>query len=312
MNPNPLVSIVVITYNSSKYILDALESAKELTYGNIELIISDDCSTDDTLTICREWVKENSKYFVNTEIIPAEKNAGIPANCNKGCRAAHGEYVKILAGDDMLSPNGIEDFINCYGGSSMVVECGHKFFSVDKCGQKNVWDDKRDNQDFYRLSAEEQHERLLMSCCVSAPSVIIKAELFSKIGYFDESYKYIEDWPFWLKYTSGGGVIDYASVNLVCYRVNHESVSVTEVKYFNYLFYKDCQKFKKDYIYPRVPWYRIKYWWTESVLHCRFLVLYYVFGNKKNAISKMFSKLFVVVSCKYSLKDTWRKIGDLF
>ena len=55
----PLVSIIVITYNSAKYVLETLESAKNQTYQNIELIISDDCSIDNTVDICTRWLNEN-------------------------------------------------------------------------------------------------------------------------------------------------------------------------------------------------------------------------------------------------------------
>ena len=60
---NPLVSIIVITYNSSKYVLETLESAKAQTYQNIELIVTDDCSNDNTVEICRKWIEENKERF---------------------------------------------------------------------------------------------------------------------------------------------------------------------------------------------------------------------------------------------------------
>ena len=56
MNNQPLVSVPVITYNSAKFVLETLESIKAQTYQNIELVISDDCSTDNTVQICRDWV----------------------------------------------------------------------------------------------------------------------------------------------------------------------------------------------------------------------------------------------------------------
>jgi len=77
---NPLVSIIVITYNSSEYVIETLESAKAQTYQNIELIVSDDCSTDETLEICRDWMKKNQDRFVRSELITTEKNTGISGN----------------------------------------------------------------------------------------------------------------------------------------------------------------------------------------------------------------------------------------
>ncbi|KAA6320476.1 putative glycosyltransferase EpsE, partial [termite gut metagenome] len=105
MNEQPLVSIVVITYNSSKYVLETLESAKVQTYQNIELIVSDDCSTDDTVDVCQNWLDENKERFVRTELLIVLKNTGVSANCNRGYKVAKGEWIKGVAGDDMLFPH---------------------------------------------------------------------------------------------------------------------------------------------------------------------------------------------------------------
>ena len=71
---NPLVSIIVITYNSAKYVLETLESARYQTYQNIELIVSDDCSVDNTVEICNNWIKKNSNRFARVELITVNKN----------------------------------------------------------------------------------------------------------------------------------------------------------------------------------------------------------------------------------------------
>ena len=59
----PLISVVVLTYNSSLYITETLNSIKDQTYDNIELIITDDCSTDSTLIICEDWINLNKSRF---------------------------------------------------------------------------------------------------------------------------------------------------------------------------------------------------------------------------------------------------------
>ena len=104
----PLVSIIVITYNSSKYLIETLESAKAQTYQNIELIISDDASQDDTVEICEKWIAVNGEQFVRTELVTATMNTGIAPNCNRGVNASKGEWVKLIAGDDILCDNCIE------------------------------------------------------------------------------------------------------------------------------------------------------------------------------------------------------------
>ena len=107
----PLVSIVVVTYNSSQFVQETLDSIKEQTYKNIELIISDDCSKDDTIKICEEWLKENRCRFTNCQILTSLKNTGVVANCNRGYQASTGMWIKDVAGDDALYPEAIEKFI---------------------------------------------------------------------------------------------------------------------------------------------------------------------------------------------------------
>ena len=72
MDDNSVVSVCVITYNSSKYVLETLESIRMQSYQNIELIICDDCSKDDTVEICKRWIQSYSARFINVLLIEAE------------------------------------------------------------------------------------------------------------------------------------------------------------------------------------------------------------------------------------------------
>ena len=110
-NNNPLVTVAIVTYNSAKYIEDALESVKNQTYKNIELIISDDASEDNTVEICRNWISKHKANFYAVKIITVEKNTGIPANFNRALNSASGEWIKFVAGDDIIYPDCIKDNI---------------------------------------------------------------------------------------------------------------------------------------------------------------------------------------------------------
>lgn len=222
--PNPLVSIIVITYNSSKYVLETLESAKAQTYQNIELIISDDGSKDNTVEICKNWLIENKERFVSTELLTVEQNTGIPANCNRGVKVAKGEWVKFIAGDDALTTDGVSEFISIEKSES------HLFETV--CGiYKNVFSEKQllgksgsfSTKSFFSLSSNYQYKLLKYWNFLSAPTVFFKSEIFDSIA-FDEDFKKIEDYPFWIIATKNGYKIGFADVVTVKYRIHSDSI----------------------------------------------------------------------------------------
>ena len=95
MEQQPLVSVVVITYNSSATVVETLESIKNQTYQNIELIVSDDYSNDNTIEITSEWLKKNSSRFEKSLLLRADHNAGTSANCNRGVRATSGLWFNF-------------------------------------------------------------------------------------------------------------------------------------------------------------------------------------------------------------------------
>ena len=114
MKEYPLVSVVVVTYNSSQTILQTLESVRMQDYEKIELIISDDNSSDNTVAVCEEWINNHSNRFVKSKIITTSNNTGVTGNVNRGWRSCCGEWVKIFGGDDLFLPHAISavmDFV---------------------------------------------------------------------------------------------------------------------------------------------------------------------------------------------------------
>ena len=109
---HPLVSVFVVTYNAGEYICETLDSIKSQTYDNIELIVSDDHSSDNTVSIVNEWVEKNKERFFRTEIMTVDHNTGVSANYNRAVRACRGEWVKNVDGDDLLTDDCIQLNIN--------------------------------------------------------------------------------------------------------------------------------------------------------------------------------------------------------
>src|SRR3982751_631540 len=98
MNQLPLVSVLMTSYNREKYIGFAIESVMASTYQNWELIVVDDCSTDKTLQIAREYEKKDKRIRVYLN----EKNLGDYPNRNKAASYANGKYIKYIDADDAI------------------------------------------------------------------------------------------------------------------------------------------------------------------------------------------------------------------
>lgn len=100
---NDLVSIITPTYNSEKYIRETIQSVQNQTYPSWEMIIVDDCSTDNTIQIIEEIQKTDARI----RLVKSEKNAGPAISRNKGIERATGKYMTFLDADDIW----FEDFI---------------------------------------------------------------------------------------------------------------------------------------------------------------------------------------------------------
>ena len=222
MENKPLVSIVVITYNSSEYVLETLESAKAQTYTNIELIVSDDCSTDETVSICKKWFEANKDRFVNTIMVEAEINSGVPANANRGLAECKGEWIKFIAGDDILVSTGIEEFVKKYEGGGDLVVCDLQRFHVDKETGGEIYggiypNEKRRKMLHFDLVT--QQKSILTSFFIVTPALLIRHRLFDEIGGYDEEYRYMEDYPFAYKCLYNNHKFDYLPIFLTFFKI---------------------------------------------------------------------------------------------
>lgn len=218
---NPLVSIILITYNSSKYVFETLESIKNQTYSNIELIISDDCSSDNTVSICENWIANNQSEFVRVKILTVSKNTGIPSNCNRGIKEAKGEWIKLIAGDDLFFPNAIEQLVSNITKNDFIQIAAANYIRFN-----NIEEEKMMLQSFFfKATTNEQFQYLLRYNRIPAPAVFLKKQLIEKVGGFDESFPLIEDYPMWIKISKAGVKIHSFDFFSVKYRLHDVSVS---------------------------------------------------------------------------------------
>lgn len=233
----PLVSILVITYNSSQTVLETLESAKNQDYKNIELIVSDDCSTDDTVEKCKKWLDAHTGRFTRTLLVETKRNNGVSANCNRAISAAQGEWGKLIAGDDILLPNCIEDNIMyilqnpdaVFVFSKLKVFGGHR--RQRERQEKQVID-----YSFFTMSPKEQFERIKYGSCLPTASAFCNINKMRYLGLrYDERIPLLEDRPMWITVIKKGLKFHFFEKETVMYRLSEQSlstVSFNSVKFY--------------------------------------------------------------------------------
>lgn len=254
----PLVSIIVITYNSSNYVLETLESAKNQTYNNIELIITDDASIDNTVEICSGWLNNNKERFVKTELITTSENTGIPSNCNRGVKASNGEWVKLIAGDDVLLNTCIQDNVIEVSSNKHIKVLFSKILMYRENILKSSYVRELPHPSEIKLfkkniSANDQYNMLLYGDLIGVTaSSFIKHNVFESVNYYDEKYKKMEDYPFWLKLTKNGYKLHYMNKATVNYRLHSNNTFIGENINLFHPSFVHREDFRREYIYPHI------------------------------------------------------------
>lgn len=238
-----IVTVAVITYHSAATVVETLDSIVSQTYGpeNIELVISDDGSRDHTVKIIETWLSEHSSRFCSIKFFANMVNGGIARNCNIAWNAATSEWIKTIAGDDLLMKNALTIYMKEVE-KKPDAKC---FFSlVTKFNKKNEFEvvvDKR-SKVFFAASADKQYRSLLIRNIIYAPTSFLNRRVLCEVDYADEHYRLIEDLPLWLKICKAGNRLDLIESPLVKYRLS-ESVSRSNKRIVNCDFSKEVNLF---------------------------------------------------------------------
>ncbi len=263
---NKLVTVAVATYNSDLYVLETLESIFNQTYNNLALIVSDDCSKDTTLDIVNKWLLEekNQKRFTKIEVISVPKNTGVSANCNRCIAATTSDWLKFIAGDDILLPNCIEDnmvFVEKNPKANIVfsqVKVFQDDFS-DKNFIKTTPQDFPNNLMHPAFTAKDQYRiELVQDRMHYTPSYFCNIKALIKVGCYDETNKLVEDYPMWLKLTKSGEQLHYFHTPTVGYRVHSKATNNVGG---NFLFKPAILysfKIREKFAHPFLPWEMVK------------------------------------------------------
>lgn len=215
-----LVSVIIPCFNQENFITEAIMSAVNQTYKNIEIVFIDDCSSDSSLQIANNLKKQYS----NIVILKNEVNRGVVYSRNRAIDTANGFYIMPLDGDDTIEPTYIEKAVNIIENNN---DIGFVYCKVRKFGAVNK----------YWNLPEFNKENFIFGNCIVNCSLFKKSD-FIKVGKYKEYMnKWTEDYDLYLS---------FVEIGLVPYRID-------EIL-FNYRIYNQSQRSnltKKDPYYAR-------------------------------------------------------------
>ena len=249
MNGDILVTIILLSYNAERYIIEALQSIKMQNHPKIELIIIDDCSQDNTVNLEKEWLKDNGNIFTNTKLIAQSKNYGTVANSNLGLKYSNGNYINFLAADDILTVNSVEDCLNACIKNQWEIAVGEAEWVQDdgKSPAIHKEDIEKKNALYTRMNTI-CGASTVFGVNTSAISITALSKLMrhpeNVVGVHFMNPVLIEDYPFWLKITANGDHINHFDHVVVKYRQSITSATNPEkaVQIYNARITKDSKK----------------------------------------------------------------------
>ncbi|MBO1895825.1 glycosyltransferase [Shewanella sp. BF02_Schw] len=217
----PLVSILVPVFNHSQFIEECLDSVLNLDYSNIELVLCDDGSKDDSFEKIKNWLDKHKS--VRAKVLTQE-NQGVCKTLNRLIKASSGEYISICASDDTLTHDSIQkrcDFLMKHVDKHAVI--GDAFVIDDKSNvihssaMKALYSANYDN-----LKNNISRE-LVLRWSVVGPTIMIRRSSYNIIGFYDENL-IIEDREFYLRLLKINGLA-FIPTNVASYRVHNANAS---------------------------------------------------------------------------------------
>ena len=188
----PLVSIGVASFNNAVYIVETLNSVLNSDYPNIELIVVDDNSTDNSVEIIANWFDTNPN--INGRLIEHSVNEGLCHTCNTIITNAKGEFVSVLGSDDLYVSNKISKQVAIFQQSKNSL--GVVFGKVDHINGLGhsidapvAWPPAHSGDIFLHL---------LKVNFIPAMSALVRRSCYDKVGLYDEELSF-EDWDMWLR-----------------------------------------------------------------------------------------------------------------
>lgn len=221
----PLVSIIIPIYNNAKYLNSCINSVINQTYQNLEIILVDDGSADNSSKIIDTYAKKDSRIKT-----VHQKNAGQSAARNRGLQIATGDYISFIDGDDEIKPNFIKELLQVYldnPTNTAISVCGIHYKRLKQNSSSNVYINPIRN----RHKSESQKAYILYLLAIdgrmySSVNKLYKAKIAKQLN-FDEKLNFAEDTKFVLDYLNeSSGKICFVLKPLYIYNFGTETSTI--------------------------------------------------------------------------------------
>lgn len=222
----PKVSIVLPTYNGSKFIRQSIDACLNQTYNNIELIIINDGSSDGTPGIIRTYKDNRIKYLSH------EKNKGLPSALNTGFERATGDYLTWISDDNIFLPEAIEKMVNCLNQNKSIDFVYADYLIYYKETGKKESQVLPDNLNLTKVNS--------VGCCF-----MYTRRVYDNIGGYNPKFVLLEDYDYWIRICARYNSMHYPQV--LCIYTDHPG-TLTSTRTYEISLFENILKFKNNYI----------------------------------------------------------------
>ncbi|MEP2734876.1 MAG: glycosyltransferase family A protein [Erythrobacter sp.] len=214
---NPTFSVIIPAYNAATTLRSTVESAQKQTIKNIQIIIVDDGSTDQTTQIMLELASEDPRIRAISQ-----SNSGVSAARNFGAKMARGRLLAFLDADDQWQPDKLVYHLAIHEADELI---DASFAKVAFCPEKNgeIVDGRSVSATPYGYI--DLSDVLIENATCTTSNLVIDAVAFAEIGGFDESLRYAEDQELLVRLIEQGRLIRGISACLVKYRMSEDGLS---------------------------------------------------------------------------------------
>lgn len=214
---SPQISICVPAYKAEKHLAETLESVRGQTFGNWELIVTEDGSRDRTEEIVRAFAKTVSQPVTYHRHDP---NRGLPATRNHGISIAKADWIALLDSDDLWTPDHLEHLAaRAAKNDADLIHAGSVLFDSDTGRELETRAPATKEISEFPLSL------YLARYIIQPSSVLLRKELWQRVGGFNPDYRYVEDREMWLRCARAGGRFAYNGHNTCRYRKHASALS---------------------------------------------------------------------------------------